>query len=732
MIKLFNPTDKSFDTNGLGGLSDAISCKVVEERNGEFELEMEYPINGIHYSDIKLRSIILAKPNPFDDPQPFRVYGISKPINGIVTINAQHLSYDLSGIPISPFNASGVVAATAALKTNAVVDCPFTFSTDKTDTGEYALAAPTSIRALLGSDTGSLLSVYGGEYEFDKYNVILHKSRGENRGVTIAYGKNLTDLKQEENCSNVYTGVYPFYYAEDDGLQTIDEKILNVGTYDYVKILPLDLSSEFSDGMPTSAVLKAKAQEYIDNNDIGNPTVSLSISFISLKKSKEYELIHILEEVKLCDIVNVEFPALGVSSVSQCIKTEYDVINDDYTSLELGDVQTTLADTVAQQTAAISNQMSNKEVADIVDSATALITGAKGGYVVFHSATAGSKYPEEILVMDTNDINTATNVWRWNKNGLGFSSSGYNGTYNLAMTADGKINADFIKTGSLAIGSNFYVDSSGNLTSNGGTIKGGSFEGGSINIGSNFYVNSRGNLTSNGGTIKGGTISADHVHSSKCFAENTYQFIDVSSGDIIVGISDTDIIGSANEIREIKINHDGIYFRDSACLTSEGLGYRKTDYSVPPVLEVNSDGEGVYMKSTATYNRTSAGAANLYMTANGVFRRSTASSRRWKNSIAPVEGALDPDKLYDAKVRQFKFNTDYLSNKKDECYDVPVIGFIAEELDEVYPIAVTHGADDNGNPTCEDWNVRYMVPAMLQLIQEQNERLKKLEDSNAK
>ena len=243
MIKLFNPTDKSFDTNGLGGLSDAISCKVVEERNGEFELEMEYPINGIHYSDIKLRSIILAKPNPFDDPQPFRVYGISKPINGIVTINAQHLSYDLSGIPISPFNASGVVAATAALKTNAVVDCPFTFSTDKTDTGEYALAAPTSIRALLGSDTGSLLSVYGGEYEFDKYNVILHKSRGENRGVTIAYGKNLTDLKQEENCSNVYTGVYPFYYAEDDGLQTIDEKILNVGTYDYVKILPLDFLS---------------------------------------------------------------------------------------------------------------------------------------------------------------------------------------------------------------------------------------------------------------------------------------------------------------------------------------------------------------------------------------------------------------------------------------------------------------------------------------------------------
>lgn len=730
MIKLFNPTDKSFDTNGLGGLSDAISCKVVEERNGEFELEMEYPINGIHYSDIKLRSIILAKPNPFDDPQPFRVYGISKPINGIVTINAQHLSYDLSGIPISPFNASGVVAATAALKTNAVVDCPFTFSTDKTDTGEYALAAPTSIRALLGSDTGSLLSVYGGEYEFDKYNVILHKSRGENRGVTIAYGKNLTDLKQEENCSNVYTGVYPFYYAEDDGLQTIDEKILNVGTYDYVKILPLDLSSEFSDGMPTSAVLKAKAQEYIDNNDIGNPTVSLSISFISLKKSKEYELIHILEEVKLCDIVNVEFPALGVSSVSQCIKTEYDVINDDYTSLELGDVQTTLADTVAQQTAAISNQMSNKEVADIVDSATALITGAKGGYVVFHSATAGSKYPEEILVMDTNDINTATNVWRWNKNGLGFSSSGYNGTYNLAMTADGKINADFIKTGSLAIGSNFYVDSSGNLTSINGDFSG--------------------KLTTEEGTIGPFTIDTNGFSYSK------------GGYTLSLGYGGNDESTPTIAIR--GYNAEGFivpcgYWNHSALVMENGFIQTKRLYTeelhrTSGAIEVNSDMQfnynilvgasgfkfmtgtdatGDFMRSMATYNRTYSSAANIYITGYGTFGRSTASSKRWKNSIKTVSDSdLNPDNLYNIDVRQFKFNTDYLTNKEDERYDTTVIGLIAEEVDKVYPIAVSHSKDENGNITCEDWDVRYLVPAMLKLIQDLNARLKKLEDSNAK
>ena len=128
---LYRATEKKFDNNGIGILCDCISCDVTEEANGIFELTMKYPMDGIHFEDISDRSIIKAKPDPFRDPQPFRVYSISKPMSGIVTVLAEHISYDLSGIPVSPFSANSVADALNGLKVNAATDCPFEFWTDK-------------------------------------------------------------------------------------------------------------------------------------------------------------------------------------------------------------------------------------------------------------------------------------------------------------------------------------------------------------------------------------------------------------------------------------------------------------------------------------------------------------------------------------------------------------------------------------------------------------------------
>lgn len=226
VITLYESTETEFNTNGLGSLNDAISCQVVEERNGEFELEMTYPITGRKYNDLQLRRIIMAKANPYSDLQPFRIYSITKPINGIVTINAEHISYDLSGYPASPFVADTVQNAFINMKSASAIECPFIFTTDKSTTANLTVIKPMSMRSLLGGVEGSILDVYGGEYEFDKYNVKLWNKRGLNRGVSIRYGKNLTDLKQEENCSSVYTGVYPFWYSEEEGLMQLDEKLL--------------------------------------------------------------------------------------------------------------------------------------------------------------------------------------------------------------------------------------------------------------------------------------------------------------------------------------------------------------------------------------------------------------------------------------------------------------------------------------------------------------------------
>lgn len=448
---LYSAGETTFDSNGLGILSDAVRCLVTEERNGMFELEMDYPVCGLHYADIKLRSLIMAKPNPVDNPQPFRVYRITRPMGGVVTIYAQHLSYDLAGITVTPFTAGSAPSALTMLKSHAAGDCPFFFWTDKQTAATMTVKAPESIRALLGGQEGSLLDCYGGEYKFDRYLVRLYGQRGADRGVTIRYGKNLTSLEQDENCAGVYTGVHPFWLSsEGDKLITLPEKTLAApGTYGFTRIKPLDLSSEWQEA-PTVAQLRSRAQRYMEENHIGVPNVSLEVSFVQLEQTEEYKDKALLERVELCDTVRIQFPALGVSAAAKVNKTVYDVLRCRYESVCLGDARASIADTIIQQGQEIKKSAAETKTAlqQAVDNATALITGNSGGYVVLHSS-AGQKQPDEILIMDSPKIESAVKIWRWNKQGLGYSSHGYNGPYGLAMTADGAIVADFITTGSL-------------------------------------------------------------------------------------------------------------------------------------------------------------------------------------------------------------------------------------------------------------------------------------------
>jgi len=343
MITLFPSSSTNFETNGVGSLRDAISCSVSEGRNSEYELELQYPITGSYYSEIFLRSIVFAKPNPYTEPQPFRIYNISKPINGIVTINAQHISYDLSGFPVSPFNATAVSNALTNMETASTIECPFTFETNMVKDGVLSIIKPVSIRSILGKE---ILDTYGGEYEFDKFSVKLHEQRGQNRGYSIRYGKNLIDIKQEENCAAVYTGVYPFWYSEKDGLVQLSEKTLNApGTYDFVKIYPLDLSQLWTEP-PTEDQIRTEANNFMTNTGIGIPKVSIDISFIQLSQSEEYKNISSLETVMLCDDVTVEFDKLGVSATAKCVKTVYNVLTNRYTSIVLGEVKSNIVSTI--------------------------------------------------------------------------------------------------------------------------------------------------------------------------------------------------------------------------------------------------------------------------------------------------------------------------------------------------------------------------------------------------
>lgn len=462
LIILYDHDEEAFTSNGLGALPDAASCTVTEERNGGYEVEMEYPLTGSHFRDIQKRRILYVKPNPYDDPQPFRIYSITKPINGIVTVHAAHLSYDTSGsiVKLFPADAGSASAAMSYLKNFSVPSTPFTFFTNVGKSGTMSVPKPSSIRSLLGGSDGSILDTFGGEYLFDKWNISLLESRGSNRGVTIRYGKNMTDLEQEENDTDFYTGVYPFWYSEseDGGLVTLsaNDGIVNApGNYDFVKIMPLDLSSEDfgkettdSEGYtttiekPTEAELLAAAQKYIANNKIGIPKVSLDVSFVMLAQAEEYKDFSRLETVKLCDTVTVEFEKLGVKTTAKCIKTVYNVLTDKYDSIELGEPKSSLAETVSNQGTLIEEASDKSYMERAIQNATDLIMSGKlGGYVTVTK--------NEIYIADNKDLDKAVKVWRWNSGGLGYSSSGKDGPFGIAMTSDGKIVADYISTGNL-------------------------------------------------------------------------------------------------------------------------------------------------------------------------------------------------------------------------------------------------------------------------------------------
>ena len=448
--KLFAATATTFTTQGIGALTDSILCYVDEERNGEYEGYLKYPITGVHYADIALRSIIVAKPNFTDDPQPFRVYEITKPLNGVVTVRFRHISYDLSGYPVEPFTASTLSAALSGLVSNCPVDCPFTLTSSRSVSATFKANVPASIRSWMGGKAGSLLDIYGGEWKYDGFTASLPSSRGQNRGVTIRYGKNLTALEQEENNAAVYTGVYPYWTdAYGENLVQITGRIVHNtdtptysgATYDYERILPVDFSNKW-ESAPSEGELRSAAIAYIEDNEIGTPKVNLKVEFAQVSKL-------VRDQVDLCDTVTVQFEKLGVTATAKCIKTRWNVLLDRYEEITLGDAKTNLAETIVNTKKTAETAVSPSALETAVDQATAQITGANGGYYRELDTNGDGKPDETVWMEDADDIATALKLWRFNYAGLGHSNNGYNGTYGIALTADGAVNASMITVGVL-------------------------------------------------------------------------------------------------------------------------------------------------------------------------------------------------------------------------------------------------------------------------------------------
>lgn len=457
MIPILYPENETdFVSNGIGGLSCATSCTVTEERNGSYELTMVYPVAGWHFKEIRYKRYIMAVPADGEKPQPFEIYSISKPISGKVTIKARHISYQLSYIVTLPGEKEKTAeTALQSLGDLATTDCPFDFSSDIIAKGMFQNSTPQSIRALLGGQAGSILDVFGGEYLFDGYKVKLLKSRGSTIPVSLEYGKNIIDLQQEENIASTYTAVIAFWKNQTTTgeVKTVYGDLVkstNAGNFPYVRTMALDVSTEYKTP-PTKEQLTKRAETYVRENKIGVPKVSVKVSFVALWQTEEYKNIEPLQRIHLCDTIKVVFRDLGIDSHAKVTKTTYNVLKDRYDSIEIGDSRTNLIDTIASQTTAIKTEKKERSewLWDATRRATEIIQGGLGGYVVIRPDEK-TGYPEEILIMDQPDKDTAKSVIRMNKNGIGFSEgNGYKGPFQSAWTIDGTFNADFINSGTI-------------------------------------------------------------------------------------------------------------------------------------------------------------------------------------------------------------------------------------------------------------------------------------------
>lgn len=505
---LYGATEKTFKTQGLGTLSEAISCKVTEERNGSYELEMVYPQSGKKFKELLLSRIIKAVPAYRKDPEPFRIYYISKPFNGKVTVKAEHISYQLSYIPVKPFTASNVVEAMEYLKKNSAEDNPFTFWTSKETKAKMSFDVPTSCRALLGGTSGSILDTYLGEYEFNGYAVKLHDHRGVDKGVTIRYGKNLTDIKQEESIANTITGICPYWKSEETGeVVTLPETTISsdkANNFPYKRTVPHDFTASF-EGKPTESQLREKAQAYVRQAGFGVPDVSIDVSFVMLSQFEGYKDIALLEAVNLCDTVSVYFEPLEISAKAKVIKTVYNVLNDAYDSITLGSAKNSLTkviedikqdtdDKIAEETSA-----RKKAIAELVKK----VEQGSGLYVT-DKGTGGA---HDWFLHDKPVLEESQTIIRINDGGIIFSIDGgetyngldWSGTAILQKIYTVGINAAYIDTGKLKVVDNagktlFCADmDSGEVTINSGLLKVGA---GYINTDGRFRI---GSMYSQGG-----------------------------------------------------------------------------------------------------------------------------------------------------------------------------------------------------------------------------------------
>lgn len=439
---LFEHNVLDFSGHGLGTLADATSCKVSCEENGAYDLTMTYPIVGAHAKDLAERRIILAKPSPEENSQPFRIYKILRPMDGNLQVYAHHLSYDLNDCILKPISGSSLGSVISQLSGNVVGDCNFIFtydyptkeSTDDGTIGSFELEKPMTLRAaMLANSSNNIASTYKGVWIFDGLKCTLKRKDVVDRGAVIKYGVNLIDLSQERNLEEVYTHVYPYWRGGKKNKYYDLEPIAATNITSFKKIYPLDLSSSYQKA-PSDASMRQSTEDFIKKNELGQIPVNITASMVQLEKTLEYKNAKGIKKIARGDTVRVEYLRLGVGTSARITKTEFDVLSELYTSIGIGTVKQSLPKAVVKD----REETQKADVRAILASKTATdyITEKDDGTVDF--GTGNHKFTIKEDGLEFNGVRNNVSIWH-NSDAKAFEPQ----TLNLDLSSFSTISIEF-------------------------------------------------------------------------------------------------------------------------------------------------------------------------------------------------------------------------------------------------------------------------------------------------
>lgn len=456
MITLHDSKTKNFNNNGLGILRDCVSAKVCEVLNGEFNINITYPVGGYLYQYLIEDNIIVTDVG-YGNRQAFRIKNVNKRLDNI-EVYATHIFYDLNDNlleDIYPKSQTGETVINYILS-HAQYEHNFIGYSNIVETSTARYVRKNLVEALIGEDSNSFINRWGGEIIRDNYNITMVNKRGVANGMQIRYAKNLTGIQFQIDRTTVGTRIMPKAY---DGTllpeKYIDSPNIDLYPHPIIRIIEysdLKLAGEDGDGYATTTELyeamRNRVQEEFEN-EIDKPTITTTVNFIELANTKEYEQYKELEKLNIGDYTTVYVPHLEINITQRVYKTNYDVLLGRFVEFEMGYVKSNYITQIIKSEANMQNVVLPSIVEQAAQSSTEQVNYQIEEQV--NAALAGYVYKtkEALYVMDSSSLNAARKIYKWSKLGLTYSSNGVDGPYETVMSQEGEVNADFIKSGTI-------------------------------------------------------------------------------------------------------------------------------------------------------------------------------------------------------------------------------------------------------------------------------------------